>query len=163
MAAAIAHKAGARNIVVSDVNDFRLDLAQKMGATTLVNVSRGSIKEALAGLGLEEGFTVGLEMSGTGEGLQALLESAQHGAKIALLGLLPAGIAIDWDLVIFKMLTIKGIYGREIFATWYKMIHLIESGLDLRPVITHHFPAAEFEKAFEILASGQGGKVILEW
>src|SRR5262249_21363762 len=118
--------------------------------------------EAMQRIGIVDGFTIGLEMSGTSEGLNAQLEHAQHGAKIALLGILPQ-CSIDWNLVIFKMLQIRGIYGREIFATWYKMVHLIESGLDLRPLITHHYRAEAFEKGFTALASGQAAKVILDW
>ncbi len=163
MAAAIAKKAGARHIIVTDVNDYRLELAKTMGATQTINVKTSSLKKTLQDIGLSEGFTVGLEMSGTIEGLNSLLETAQHGAKIALLGILPSGTAIDWDLVIFKMLFIKGIYGREIFATWFKMVHLIESGLDLTPLITHHFKAEDFEKGFAVLKSGEAGKVILDW
>lgn len=163
MAAAIAKKAGARNVVVTDVNEYRLDLAKKLGATTVINVSKVSLQEIMPTIGVKEGFTVGLEMSGSPAGLNTLLETAQPGAKIALLGILPPGTAVDWDLVIFKMLNIKGIYGREIFSTWYQMVHLIEAGLDLNPVITHHFPIDEFEKGFEVMKQGTCGKVILDW
>ncbi|MCE5318311.1 MAG: L-threonine 3-dehydrogenase [Parachlamydia sp.] len=163
MAAAISRKAGARHVIATDINDYRLDLARKMGASATINVTRDKVADVMRELGLEDGFTVGLEMSGSEEGIKNLLETAQHGAKIALLGIIPSGIAIDWDLVIFKMLLIKGIYGREIFGTWYKMVHLLESGLDLEPVITHHLAASEFEKGFEILFSGRAGKVILDW
>jgi threonine 3-dehydrogenase len=163
MAAAIAKKAGARNVVITDVNPYRLDLARKMGATTVVDISRTSIQEVMKTIGITDGFTVGLEMSGHPQGLSTLLEAAQHGAGIALLGILPPGSVIDWDLVIFKMLTIKGIYGREIFRTWFKMTHLLEAGLDLDPVITHHFPIDEFQKGFDVMMSGKSGKVILNW
>lgn len=163
MAAAIAQKAGARHVIATDINDYRLDLARKMGATATINVTKTKVAEMLPKLGLEEGFTIGLEMSGSGEGIRTLLETAQHGAKIALLGIIPPGIAIDWDLVIFKMLLIKGVYGREIFGTWYKMVHLLESGLNLEPIITHHLAASDFEKGFQVLSSGQAGKVILDW
>lgn len=163
MGAAIARKAGARNVIVTDVNDYRLELAAKMGATSTVNVSNTSLDEVMANVGITHGFTVGLEMSGHPQGLTTLTEKVRHGGKIALLGILPPGTAIDWDLVIFKMLTLKGIYGREIFATWYKMTHLIQSGLDLTPIITHRYPAEEFEKGFEALFSGKSGKVILTW
>jgi len=163
MAVAIAKKAGARKIFITDVNDYRLDLARKMGATAAVNVSKTSLKSAMKEHGIEFGFTVGMEMSGSPQGFQTLLESCMHGANIALLGILPSGTSIDWDLVIFKMFTLKGIYGREIFSTWYKMVNLIESGLDLKPVITHEFPAEEFEKGFEVMLNRTCGKVILNW
>jgi threonine 3-dehydrogenase len=163
MAAAIARKAGARNVVITDLNPYRLDLAMKMGATHAVNIQTETIEEAMKVIGIEHGFTVGLEMSGHPNGLSTLLETAQHGAKIALLGILPAGCVINWDLVIFKMLEIKGIYGREIFSTWYKMTHLLESGLNLAPIITHHFPVNSFEKGFEMMLSGNSGKIILDW
>jgi threonine 3-dehydrogenase len=161
MSAAIARKAGARHVVITDLNDYRLELAGKMGATCIVNVSKTSLADVVKSLGIEYGFTVGLEMSGHPQGLSTLLEYAQHGGRIALLGILPPGSAIDWDLVIFKMLQIKGIYGREIFATWFKMTHLLEAGLNIDPLITHHFPFEEFEKGFEAMMSGMCGKVIL--
>lgn len=163
MAAAIARKAGARNVVITDLNEYRLELARKMGATAAVNISKTSLKEVMATLRITHGFTVGLEMSGHPQGLATLLENAQHGAGIGLLGILPPGTAIDWDLVIFKMLVIKGIYGREIFSTWYKMTHMLESGLDLSPLITHRFPVDDFQKGFDVMLSGQSGKVILDW
>lgn len=163
MAAAIANKAGARHIVVTDVNDYRLDLAKSMGATCTVNVSTTSLADTMKKLGISYGFTVGLEMSGSPLALNTLLETAQNGAKIALLGILPAGTTIDWDLVIFKMLTIKGIYGREIFGTWYKMTHLLQSGLNLKPIITHNFSIDDFELGFQTMISGKSGKVTLDW
>lgn len=163
MAVAIAKKAGARNVVITDINDYRLDLARKMGATRAVNVSNTSLDDVIKSLGIHHGFTVGFEMSGSPKGLATLLEKAQHGAHIALLGILPPGTGIDWDLVIFKMLTLKGIYGREIFSTWYKMTHLLEAGLDLTPVITHRFDADDFQKGFDVMLSGLAGKVILNW
>jgi threonine 3-dehydrogenase len=163
MAAAIARKAGAHSIVISDYNPYRLELAKRMGATHTVNLALSSVQEMMKSNGLDSGFTIGFEMSGHPEALSTLLETAQPGAHIALLGILPSICHIDWDLVIFKMLTIKGIYGREIFKTWYQMIHLIESGLDLQPVITHHFPFQEFENGFEAMFSGNCGKVILDW
>lgn len=162
MAAAIARHAGARNVVITDINEYRLKLARKMGATKAVNVSTTSLQETMKSLGLN-GFTIGLEMAGNPQALNTMLENVQHGGKIALLGILPPGTIIDWDLVIFKMLTLKGIYGREIFATWYKMVHLIESGLNIAPVITHRFPIDDFEKGFEVMMSGKSGKVILDW
>lgn len=163
MAAAIAKQAGARNVVITDMNEYRLDLAHTMGATTVVNIARADLKDVMKAIGIEHGFTVGLEMSGHPNGLNTLLETAQHGANIALLGILPPGSAIDWDLVIFKMLTLKGIYGREIFSTWFKMVHMLESGLNLAPIITHHYPVDDFEKGFNMMLSGKCGKVILDW
>jgi threonine 3-dehydrogenase len=163
MAAAIARKGGARHVVVTDVNEYRLDLAKKMGATTVVNVAKTNLKEVVEALGIDYGFTFGMEMSGSPQGLNTLLEHAQNGAKIALLGILPPGTAIDWDLVIFKMLEIKGIYGREIFSTWFKVTHLLESGLDVAPVITHQFKMDEFQKGFDAMMSGQAAKVVLSW
>lgn len=163
MAAAIARKAGARKIFVTDVNDYRLALAKKMGATHVVNVSKQLLADAMKESGMEFGFSVGLEMSGHPQALSTQLEVAQHGAHIALLGILPSNLTIDWDLIIFKMLQIKGIYGREIFSTWYQMVHLLEGGLDLSPLVTHRFKAEEYEKGFEAMLSGNCGKVILSW
>lgn len=163
MAAAIARKAGARNVVITDLNPYRLDLASKMGATCVVNIQTTSLQDVMKAIGIEHGFTVAMEMSGHPQALSTILETARHGANIALLGILPQGCSINWDLVIFKMLNIKGIYGREIFSTWYKMTHMLESGLDLNPIITHHFPIDSFEKGFEVMMSGNSGKVILNW
>jgi threonine 3-dehydrogenase len=163
MATAIAHKAGARHIIVTDVNPKRLAMAARMGATTTLNISEKTLHSCLQELGLTEGVSVGLEMSGSPAALQTLLEAARPGATIALLGILPPGTAIDWDLVIFKMLTLKGIYGREIFSTWDKMVQLIAGGLDLAPIITHRFPVDEYEKGFAAMLSGEAVKVILEW
>lgn len=163
MAAAIAKKSGARKIVVTDLNDYRLNLAKKMGATHTVNVGNSKLEETMKQAGIDTGFTVGLEMSGSPRAFNSMIENMQHGGNIALLGILPPGTTIDWDLVIFPMLTIKGIYGRKIFTTWYQMQHLLESGLDLQPIITHQFPIDDFEKGFEIMKSGQCGKVILNW
>lgn len=163
MAAAIARKAGARHVVITDINEYRLNLAKQMGATSAVNISKVSLNEVMKDLGIDHGFTIGLEMSGHPDGLNTLLETARHGAKIALLGILPPGTAIDWDLVIFKMLVLKGIYGREIFSTWYKMTNLLESGLDLEPIITHRFDVDDFQKGFDAMLSGQSGKIILNW
>lgn len=163
MAAAIAKKAGARHVVITDINDYRLDLAKRMGATTTVNVANTCLKDTMKALGIDYGFTVGLEMSGSPQGFASMLEAMQHGGKVALLGILPPGTIIDWDLVIFKMLVLKGIYGREIFSTWYKMAHMLESGLDLSPIITHKFPMADFQKGFDAMLSGKAGKVILDW
>lgn len=163
MAAAIARKAGARNVVITDLNEYRLDLAKKMGATRAVNITKESLKDVSKSLGINFGYTVGLEMSGHPNGLSTLLENAQNGAKIALLGILPPDTKVDWDLVIFKMLTIKGIYGREIFSTWYKMAHMLESGLNLDPIVTHHYSIDDYQKGFDAMLSGQSGKVILSW
>ena len=163
MAAAIAKHAGARHVVVTDINEFRLNLAGQMGATRPVNVAKESLSDVMRQLAIAPGFTVGLEMSGSPAALNTLLEMVQHGGHIALLGIQPAGTAIDWNLVIFKMLNIKGIYGREIFSTWYKMCSMLQSGLQLAPIITHHLPFKEFQQGFDIMLSGQSGKVILEW
>lgn len=163
MAAAIARKAGARTIVITDINQYRLDLAKKMGATHTVNISRQKLTDVMKEAGIEFGFTVGLEMSGHPQALSDQLEHAQPGAHLALLGILPPNCTIDWDLVIFKMLEIKGIYGREIFSTWYQMVHLLESGLDLAPLITHRFKADDYEKGFAAMLGGNSGKVILDW
>ena len=163
MAVAVAKRAGARHIVVSDLNDFRLELAEKMGATRLVNAREESLRDAMESIGMTEGFDVGLEMSGAVPAFAGMLDTMRAGGKIALLGLLPEDGAIDWNAVIFKGLTLKGIYGREIFETWYKMDALIRSGLDLEPVITHRFSARDYVRGFETLASGQSGKVILDW
>ncbi len=163
MAVAIAKKAGARSVVITDVNQHRLELAKKMGATRAVNVLKTPLKEEMLSLGIPHGFRVGLEMSGNPQAFSTLLECMEPGGNIALLGILPPSTLIDWDLVIFKGLVIKGIYGREMFSTWYKMTSLIESGLDLNPVITHQFNAVDFEKGFEAMLSSQSGKVILNW
>ncbi len=163
MAVAICKHVGARNVVITDVNDYRLELARKMGATRTVNVAKTSLKDVMKELGMTEGFDVGLEMSGNGGAFQSMIDSMVNGGRIALLGILPSGVAIDWGKVIFKGLFLKGIYGREMFETWYKMAALIQSGLDIAPVITHHFPIEEFAKGFEAMNSGKSGKVILEW
>jgi threonine 3-dehydrogenase len=163
MAAAIAKHAGARYVVVTDVNPYRLKLAKKMGATLTLDVRREKIEDAQKKLGMKEGFDVGMEMSGNPDALRSMLVNMCHGAKIALLGILPSDTAIDWDMVIFNGLTIKGIYGREMYETWYKMTVMIQSGLDIRPLITHRYHYTEYEKAFEVMRSGQSGKVILTW
>jgi threonine 3-dehydrogenase len=163
MAAAVVKHAGARFVVVTDVNDYRLDLARKIGATVALNVNRESLKDVQKQLAMKEGFDVGLEMSGSPAALGDMIDSLCHGGRIAMLGI-PAGpIAIDWNKVVFNMLTIKGIYGREMYETWYMMTVMLESGLDIRPVITHRFPCAEFEQGFAAMLSGQAGKVILNW
>jgi threonine 3-dehydrogenase len=163
MATAIARHAGARYIVVTDVNPYRLDLAKKMGATLTLDIRKEGLADAQKRLGMKEGFDVGMEMSGSPEALREMLPNMCHGGKIALLGILPGHTAIDWDLVVFNGLTIKGIYGREMYETWYKMTVMLQSGLDIRPVITHRFPYSEYEKAFEVMRSGRSGKVILDW
>ncbi len=163
MAVAICRHVGARFVVITDVNDYRLDLARKMGATRAINVTRTSIDETMKDLGMKEGFDVGLEMSGSPEAFRDMLRVMNHGGRVALLGIPPGEIAIDWNQVIFKGLTLKGIYGREMFETWYKMSAMLESGLDISPVITHHFSVDDFQKGFDVMRSGRSGKVILDW
>lgn len=163
MAAAIAKHVGARNVVITDVNDFRLDLAKKMGATRTVNVSRESLTDVMADLGMHEGFDVGLEMSGNDMAFRSMLTSMNHGGKIAMLGIPGKDTLIDWNQVIFKGLVIKGIYGREMYETWYKMVAMLQSGLDISPIITHHFSVTDFQQGFDTMGSGQSGKVILDW
>lgn len=163
MAAAIARHAGARFIVVTDVNEYRLELARKMGATVALNVTTGSLAEVQTRLGMLEGFDVGLEMSGSPSALQSMIGSLCHGGKIALLGIPSGPIDVDWNKVVFSMLTLKGIYGREMYETWYKMSVMLQSGLDISPVITHRFPVAEWKRGFDVMSSGQSGKVILDW
>jgi len=163
MAAAVAKHVGARHVVVTDVNDYRLDLAKQMGATRIVNVARESLDQAVRDLGMSEGFDVGLEMSGVPSAFQAMLTAMNHGGKIAMLGIPPDQMGIDWSQIIFKGLELKGIYGREMFETWYKMAGLIQSGLDLQPMISHHFAIDDFQQGFDVMRSGQSGKVILEW
>ena len=163
MAAAIARRVGARHIVVSDLTEYRLGLAKDMGATRTVDVSREKLDAVMHELGMTEGFDVGLEMSGSGAALKDMLRTLIHGGKVALLGILPGEIALDWNQIIFKGLTLKGIYGREMFETWYKVTAMIQSGLDVSPVVTHRFPIAEFEQGFEVMRSGKSGKVVLEW
>ncbi|MFC6664539.1 L-threonine 3-dehydrogenase [Deinococcus radiopugnans] len=164
MAAAVAKHVGARHVVITDVNEYRLELARQMGVTRAVNVAEEDLwTVAQSELGMTEGFDVGLEMSGSGAAFAQMVKLMNHGGKIALLGI-PAGrVDIDWDSVIFKMLTVQGIYGREMFETWYKMVALIQSGLDLTPVITHHYGIADFQQGFDAMLGGQSGKVILDW
>ncbi|HVI89186.1 MAG TPA: L-threonine 3-dehydrogenase, partial [Dongiaceae bacterium] len=163
MAVAICRHVGARHVVITDVNDYRLDLAKKMGATRAVNVSKDRLKDVMDDLHMQEGFDVGLEMSGVPSAFRDMLNVMNHGGKVALLGIPPADTAIDWNQVIFKGLEIKGIYGREMFETWYKMVSMLQSGLDLSPILTHHFPVDQFKTGFETMLSGQSGKVILDW
>lgn len=163
MAAAIARHVGARHVVITDVNEYRLDLALKMGATRAVNVAKTSLQNVMAELGMTEGFDVGMEMSGVPSAFQSLLKNMNHGGKVALLGIPPSNTAIDWKEVIFKGLEIKGVYGREMFETWYKMVAMLQSGLDLNPILTHQFAFQDYEKGFAVMLSGQSGKVILNW
>jgi threonine 3-dehydrogenase len=163
MAVGIAKHAGARYVVITDMNDYRLGLAKKMGADVALNVTQGRLKDVQEKLGMKEGFDVGLEMSGTAAAFRDMVDNMAHGGKIAMLGIQSEPIAIDWNKVVFNMLTIKGIYGREMYETWYKMTVMLESGLDIRPVITHRFHYTEFEKGFQAMLSGQSGKVVLNW
>ena len=163
MAVAVARHAGARYVVVTDLNDYRLGLAKKMGATVAMNVKNSTLHDVQNQLGMKEGFDVGLEMSGSPEAFRDMLGNICHGGKIAMLGIPSDPIAIDWNVVVFNMLTIKGIYGREMYETWYKMTVMIESGLDIRPAITHRFHYTEFQKGFDVMKSGLSGKVILHW
>lgn len=163
MAAAICRHVGARHIVITDVNDYRLELAGRMGATRTVNVSRTDLRPVMEELRMKEGFDVGLEMSGNPTAFAGMIQAMYHGGKIALLGIPQAGTQIDWNKVVFSGLTIKGIYGREMYETWYKMTTMLQSGLDIAPVITHRLPAREFEQGFAIMSSGLSGKVILDW
>ena len=163
MAAAVARHAGARFVVVTDVNEYRLDLARRMGATVALNVREGSLADVQAQLGMQEGFDVGLEMSGNPAALHDMIDGLCHGGKIAMLGIPSGPIDVDWNKVVFNMLTIKGIYGREMYETWYKMSVMLQSGLDIKPVITHRFPMVEWERGFEVMGTGKSGKVILEW
>lgn len=163
MAAAVVKHAGARHVVVTDVNPYRLELAKKMGATLALDVRDNTIANAQKELGMTEGFDVGLEMSGNPVAFRDMLNNMCHGGKIAMLGIPEKEIAIDWNIVVFNMLTLKGIYGREMYETWYKMTVMLQSGLDISPIITHRFHASEFEKGFEVMMSGQSGKVILDW
>ncbi|MGH7139380.1 MAG: L-threonine 3-dehydrogenase [Pirellulales bacterium] len=163
MAVAVAKHAGARYVVITDVNPYRLELAKKMGATLAIDVRTQTIAEAQKKLGMKEGFDVGLEMSGNANGFRDMLANMCHGGKIAMLGIPEKEMAIDWTTVVFNMLTIHGIYGREMYETWYKMTVMLQSGLDITPVITHRYPAEEFQKGFDAMLSGQSGKVILTW
>lgn len=163
MAAAMAKKAGARYVVITDVNDYRLGLAKKMGADAVVNVGQEKLASATKKLGMTEGFDVGLEMSGNPEALNSMIAAMAHGGKIALLGIQPEETSIDWDAVVFKGLTLRGIYGRVFGETWYKLTAMIQSGMDVSPVITHRFHYTDFQKGFDVMRSGQSGKVVLEW
>jgi threonine 3-dehydrogenase len=163
MAAAIARHCGARKVVITDVNPDRLALGTKMGATRGVDVSRERLPDVQAELGMKEGFDVGLEMSGNPRALNDMIDNMAHGGRIALLGIMPSAAAVDWNKVVFNMLTIRGIYGREMYETWYKMTAMIQSGLDISPVITHRLPYSDFREGFELMRSGKSGKIILNW
>ncbi len=163
MAAAIVRHAGARHVVVTDVNPYRLDLARRMGATVALDVRNHKLAEVMQQLGMKEGFDVGLEMSGNPSAFRDMLSVMCHGGKIALLGIPADNTAIDWDKVVFNSLTIQGIYGREMYETWYKMTVMVQSGLDITPVITHRFQQEQFQDAFDVMRSGQSGKVIIDW
>ena len=163
MAAAVCRHAGARHVVVSDLNEDRLALARKMGATATVNPTKRTIEDMQRELGMAEGFDVGLEMSGSPAGFASLIDNMAHGGKVAILGLPAEAPKVDMDKVIFNMLTLKGVYGREIFETWYKMSVFIQSGLDLSPIITHRLPVDRFEEGFAAMASGEACKVVLNW
>ncbi len=162
MAAAIARHAGARHIVITDVNPYRLDLAKKVGVTIALDASKSSVADAQEQLGMKEGFDVGMEMSGVPSAFEELLANMCHGGKVAMLGILPR-TEINWDTVVFNSLTIKGIYGREMYETWYKMTAMLQNGLDLNPIITHQFDYTDFAEGFEVMRSGQSGKIVLKW
>ena len=163
MAVAIARHAGARYVVATDVNPYRMELARKMGATLVLDARKGRVADAQKKLGMLEGFDVGLEMSGNNLAFKEMLENMCHGGKVALLGIRKEKMTLDWNTVVFNLLTIKGIYGREMYETWYKMTVMLQNGLDIKPVITHRFHYSEFRKAFEIMRSGNCGKIILNW
>ena len=163
MAAAVARHVGARYVVITDVNEYRLSLARQMGVTRAVNITKEQLGTVMSELGMTEGFDVGLEMSGVPAAFGEMLDKMNHGGKIAMLGIPASEMAIDWTQIIFKGLVLKGVYGREMFETWYKMVSLIQSGLDLSPMITHHFKVDDFQQGFDTMRSGQSGKVILDW
>lgn len=163
MAAAVCRHAGARNVVITDINPYRLALAKTMNIQTVVDVRTQSLQDTMRSLGMHEGFTVGLEISGVASAFHSMIEHMSHGGRMALLGILGHDVAIDWHKIIFKSLQIKGIYGREIFGTWHRMTALLQSGLDLAPIITHHYTPEQFQQAFDIMRSGQSGKVIFQW
>ncbi len=163
MAAIIARHAGARYVVITDIHPYRLNLATHTGADIILDAGREKVADAQKRLGMKEGFDVAMEMSGSPQALDSILENMCHGGKIALLGIMPEDTGIDWNTVVFNMLTIKGIYGREMYETWYKMTTMIQSGLDISPIITHRFDYTDFEKGFEVMRAGESGKVILDW
>ena len=163
MAAAISRHVGARHVVVTDVNPYRLELARTLGATRVVDVRTTNLPAVMRELGMTEGFDVGMEMSGHGEALRDMFNAMNHGGRVAILGIPPREVSVDFNQIIFKGLEVRGIYGREMFETWYKMAAMLQSGLDVRPVLTHQFKADEFAAAFEVMKSGQSGKVVLDW
>jgi threonine 3-dehydrogenase len=163
MAAAISKHVGARHVAVTDLNPYRLELARRLGATRAVDVRSETLGDVMRSLGMTEGFDVGMEMSGNGQAFRDMLGVMNHGGRVAILGIPPNEVSIDWNHVIFKGLVLKGVYGREMFETWYKMVAMLQSGLDVAPVVTHRFPAAQYAEAFEAMRSGQSGKVILDW
>ena len=163
MAVGIAKHVGARNVVITDVNPYRLALAKKMGATRTVDSRTEDLAQVMKELGMTEGFDVGLEMSGNAQAFKGMIGAMVNGGRVAVLGIFPGEVSLDWSKIVFKGLFIKGVYGREMFETWYKMAAMVRSGLDITPVITHHFPIAEFKQGFEVMGSGQSGKVILDW
>lgn len=163
MAAAVCRHVGARHVVLTDVNDYRLSLGTKLGATRTVNVAKEDLAQVMKELGMTEGFDVGLEMSGNGSAFRQMFKTMNHGGRVALLGIPTGELAVDWNQVIFKGLVLKGIYGREMFETWYKMTAMLQSGLDISPVVTHRYAAANFKEAFEVMRTGQSGKVVLDW
>jgi threonine 3-dehydrogenase len=163
MAAAVCRHVGARHVVITDINEYRLELARKVGVEHAIDVRTKKLPEVIKELRMTEGFDVGLEMSGSPAAFNSMIEVLKMGANVALLGILPQGTAIPWNQVIFKALTLKGVYGREMFETWYKMCAMLQSGLNIKPVITHRFPFQEYEKGFAAMISGQSGKVILDW
>ncbi|HEY1086508.1 MAG TPA: L-threonine 3-dehydrogenase [Archangium sp.] len=163
MAAAICRHVGARHVVLTDVNEYRLDLGKKLGATRTVNVAKENLEDVMKNLGMTEGFDVGLEMSGNGSAFKQMFKTMNHGGRVAILGIPVGEVAIDWGQVIFKGLVLKGIYGREMFETWYKMTSMLQSGLDISAAVTHRYPAAQFKEAFEVMRTGASGKVVLDW
>lgn len=163
MAAAICRHVGARHVVLTDVNDYRLELGKKLGATRVVNVAKEELATVMHDLGMTEGFDVGLEMSGNGAAFKQMFKAMNHGGRVAILGIPPGEVSIDWSQVIFKGLVLKGVYGREMFETWYKMTAMLQSGLDISAAVTHRYPAAQFKEAFEVMRTGQSGKVVLDW
>jgi threonine 3-dehydrogenase len=163
MAVAIAKHVGARHVVITDVNPYRLQLAEKMGATRAVDVRSENLDQVMQALQMEEGFDVGLEMSGVPSAFREMLRTMHHGGSVALLGIMPKDTGVHWDEIIFKGLMLKGVYGREMFETWYKMVAMLQSGLDISPIITHRLPIEQFNQGFETMASGHSGKIILDW